>query len=175
VVTGAGWPLWLLPLGPGWLLWLLCLLWLVLELDPPSLDPSSFDPLSLDPSSLCVDPESVCVDPEPLCVDPPSSLCELLAPPAAPGVVVAPPLPSAATASQAATKVASAPAVTRRRMVRRRCEAGGFMPRVVADEAWIFLGIRSAPGKTPRLRQRDRRAATRHVTARGQGESNVTY
>jgi hypothetical protein len=74
-------------------------------------------------------------------------------------VVVAPvvlaPLPSAATASQAVTNVARTPAVTRRRTVRRRCltgEAGGCMSRIVAEEPWILLGIRSALGKTEALR-----------------------
>jgi hypothetical protein len=96
------------------------------------------------------------LEPLPLCVElaPPSSLCVLLDEPEELGVVVAvldvAPLPSAATATHAATKVASTPAVTRRRVVRKRCltgGAGGCMPMMLADEAWIFLGIRSAPGK----------------------------
>jgi hypothetical protein len=125
VVTGAPWPLWL-------------------ELEPLPLEPLPLE-LSLGPLPL----------PPPLCVALPWSLCVLVDDPEELGVVVAalevpPPLPSAATATHAATNVARTPAVTRRRVVRKRCltgEAGGCMPMIVADEAWIFLGIRSAPGK----------------------------
>jgi hypothetical protein len=117
------------------------------------------EPLSvaLEPLSVALEPESVALDPLSLCVEsvPRPSLCVLVDGPEELGLVVvldaAPLLPSAATASHAATKVASTPAVTRRRMVRKRCvtgEAGGCMPRIVADEAWIFLGIPSAPDKT---------------------------
>jgi hypothetical protein len=121
--------------GPAWLLWLE----LELELEPLPLERVSSE---LEPLPLCVELAS------------PSSLCVLVDEPEELGVVVAvlevPPLPSAATATHAATKVVNTPAVTRRRVVRRRCltgEAGGCMPMIVAEEAWIFLGIRSAPGK----------------------------
>jgi hypothetical protein len=127
VVTGAPWPLWL-------------------ELEPLPLESLPLE-LPLGPLPL----------PPPLCVELalPWSLCVLVDEPEELGVVVAalevpPPLPSAATATHAATNVARTPAVTRRRVVRKRCltgEAGGCMPMIVADEAWIFLGIRSAPGK----------------------------
>jgi hypothetical protein len=164
VVTGAPWPLWLelelepLPLEP-----------LPLEplpLEPLPLEPLPLEPLPLEPLplELPLEPlplesplEPLPLEPLPLCVALalPWSLCVLVDEPEELGVVVAalevpPPLPSAATATHAATNVARTPAVTRRRVVRKRCltgEAGGCMPMIVADEAWIFLGIRSAPGK----------------------------
>jgi hypothetical protein len=121
VVTGLAWLLWLEP---------------ELELLP-----------------LCVEAPELCVEvPEPLA----PSLCVLPEDPDVVGAAVValdvlPPLPRAATASQAATNVARTPAVTRRRTMRRRCltgETGGCMGSIVADEAWIFLGIRSARGKS---------------------------
>jgi hypothetical protein len=107
------------------------------------------DPLA--PGSLC----------SPLCVElvlaPSSSLQVLVEEPELVEVVVAlgvlAPFPRAATASQAVANVAMTPAATRRRMVRRRCltgEVGGCMSRMVAGEAWILLGIRSASGKSRR-------------------------
>jgi hypothetical protein len=87
---------------------------------------------------------------------PPSSLwlCEPLDPddvvPLA-AVLEPPPLPRAATASQAAMKVASAPAATRRRRVRRRWLMGGVgscMSRMVDPQPWILLGIRSGSRKS---------------------------
>jgi hypothetical protein len=66
-------------------------------------------------------------------------------------VVELPPLPRAATASQAATKVASAPAATRRRTMRRRRLMGGFgscMTSMVDRQPWILLGIRSGSRKS---------------------------
>jgi hypothetical protein len=69
-------------------------------------------------------------------------------------VVELPPLPRAATASQAATKVASAPAATRRRRMRRRWlmgEVGRCMSSMVRREPWILLGIRSVSRKSLRL------------------------
>jgi hypothetical protein len=145
VVTGAPWPL-----------------WLELELEPLPLEPLPLEPLPLElplePLPLELPLEPLPLEPLPLCVALalPWSLCVLVDEPEELGVVVAalevvpPPLPSAATATHAATNVARTPAVTRRRVVRKRCltgEAGGCMPMIVADEAWIFLGIRSAPGK----------------------------
>jgi hypothetical protein len=69
-------------------------------------------------------------------------------------VVELPPLPRAATASQAATKVASTPAATRRRRMRRRRlmgEVGRCMSSMVRRQPWILLGIRSGSGKSLRL------------------------
>jgi hypothetical protein len=79
-----------------------------------------------------------------------------------------PPLPRAATASQAATKVASTPAATLRRRMRKRWlvgDVGRCMDTMVDPEPWILLGIRSAPGKAG-PRRRGERAA--------HAESNVT-
>jgi hypothetical protein len=145
------------------------LLWLELlpsELEPLPLEPlpseleplpSELEPLSSELEPLPLEPVSSELEPLPLRVElaPPSSLCVLVDEPEELGVVgavleAAPLLPSAATATHAATKVARTPAVTRRRVLRRRCltgEAGDCMPMIVADEAWIFLGIPSAPGK----------------------------
>jgi hypothetical protein len=97
---------------------------------------------------------------EPLVVlAPPSSLwlCEPLDPDdvvLVAAVVELPPLPRAATASQAATKVASTPAATRRRRVRRRRLMGGVgscMSTMVDPEPWILLGIRSGSRKSLRV------------------------
>jgi hypothetical protein len=111
---------------------------------------------------LCVEVPELCVDVPELCVEVPEllvpSLCVLPEDPDVVGAAVValdvlPPLPRAATASQAATNVARTPAVTRRRTMRRRCltgETGGCMRSIVADEAWILLGIRSARGKNAR-------------------------
>jgi hypothetical protein len=66
-------------------------------------------------------------------------------------VVVAPPLPRAATASHAATNVASVAAMMRRRTVRRGCVMGGSgdcgMRRIVAALAQILLGDWYGAGK----------------------------
>jgi hypothetical protein len=66
-------------------------------------------------------------------------------------VLEAPPLPKAATASQAARNVASTAAVTRRRMVRRRwlmgASGGCCMRRIVARFAQILLGAWYGAGK----------------------------
>jgi hypothetical protein len=66
-------------------------------------------------------------------------------------VVELPPLPRAATASQAATKVASTPAATLRRRMRKRWlvgDVGRCMDTMVDPEPWILLGIRSGSGKS---------------------------
>jgi hypothetical protein len=117
-------------------------------LEPEPLEPEPLESEPLEPELLPLGPLALCV-----AVLSPSP-CVLVDDPEDVGVVVdaveEPPLPSAATASQAATKVASTPVVTRRRTFRTRCvtgEAGGGMASIVADEAWILLGIRSAPDK----------------------------
>jgi hypothetical protein len=149
--------------------------------EPESVLPESLEAELLLPWSLesLPAPELLPRGPLALCVAVLSpSLCVLVDDPDGVGVVVdgleaLPPLPSAATASQAATKVASTPVVTRRRTFRTRCvtgEAGGCMPSIVADEAWILLGIRSAPRKGPPASVRLRAAAQRSA----QGPSKVT-
>jgi hypothetical protein len=121
-------------------------------------------------------PESVDV------LAPPSSLwlCVPLEPDE---VVVAavdelPPLPRAATASQAATKVASTPAATRRRRVRRRRLMGGVgscMTSMVDRQPWILLGIRSGSRKRPRFGHIPARGVPEAMTVVSPyGESNVT-
>jgi hypothetical protein len=143
---------WEVVTGAACVPWLELVLPLSLELPLPA-----EAPLSLEPLSLCVEPLSL--ELLSLCVDELLSLCVLVEEPAALGafvvVVDVPPLPRAATASQAVTNVASTPAVTRRRTLRRRCLTGGTgvcMRRIVAYQAWIFLGIRSASGKSRALR-----------------------
>jgi hypothetical protein len=62
-----------------------------------------------------------------------------------------PPLPRAATASHAATKVASTPAATLRRRMRKRWlvgDVGRCMDTMVDPEPWILLGIRSGSRKS---------------------------
>jgi hypothetical protein len=101
---------------------------------------------------VVVPEESLCVA-ELLCEE--SSLCVLVDEPVVLGVVevvadALPPFPRAATAIQVAANVARTPAVTRRRIRLKRCltgDSGDGMPRIVADEAWIFLGIRSGSDK----------------------------
>jgi hypothetical protein len=107
----------------------------------------------LEPVSELVEPleESSELVPEPVDVLVPVSSLWLRVSLEPDDVVVAavgelPPLPRAATASQAATKVASAPAATRRRTMRRRRLMGGFgscMTSMVDRQPWILLGIRS--------------------------------
>jgi hypothetical protein len=82
-------------------------------------------------------------------------------------VVELPPLPRAATASQAATKVASTPAATLRRRMRRRWlvgDVGRCMDTMVDSEPWILLGIRSG----------SRKSHHRGEVRADQAESNVT-
>jgi hypothetical protein len=102
-------------------------------------------------------------------------------------VVELPPLPRAATASHAATKVASTPAATLRRRMRKRWlvgDVGRCMDMMVDPEPWILLGIRSAPGKSRRLVSPRAPVLTRSYDDRlldqlsvggaSQGESKVT-
>jgi hypothetical protein len=126
------------------------LLWLELELS------------LLEPSLLWVDPESslpcVALVLASLWLDGPDDDALVAV------VLVAPPFPRAATASHAATNVASVAAAMRRRTVRRRCLMGASggcgMRRIVAAFAQILLGAWYGAGKN--------RPAARY------GASNVT-
>jgi hypothetical protein len=126
------------------------LLWLELELS------------LLEPSLLWVDPESslpcVALVLASLWLDGPDDDALVAV------VLVAPPFPRAATASHAATNVASVAAAMRRRTVRRRCLMGASggcgMRRIVAGVPQILLGSWYATGK--------------EAARSGQGESNVT-
>jgi hypothetical protein len=131
--------------GPDW-----SLLWLDPEPCVPLLEPSLLAP-SL--PELLPKPSSAELD---WSVPEPSSLWVVLElePPLVelePAVAAAPPLPSAATASHAATKVASTAAVIRRRTMRRRWWTGGSgegdMRRIVAGDPQILLGSWYGAGK----------------------------
>jgi hypothetical protein len=114
------------------------LLWLELELS------------LLEPSLLWVEPESslpcVALVPVSLWLDVPDDDALVAGVPVAP-----PPFPRAATASHAATNVASVAAAMRRRTVRRRCLMGASgecgMRRIVAAFAQILLGAWYGAGK----------------------------
>jgi hypothetical protein len=134
---------------PAWLLWL------ELESSLPWLEPES---ALLESSLLWEELESslLCVELE---LEPELEVSSLwLEVPLDDGVVVAsvvlvtPPLPRAATASQAAMNVASVAAVMRRRTVCRRCLIGGSvgcgMRRIVAGFAQILLGASYGAGKS---------------------------
>jgi hypothetical protein len=91
-----------------------------------------------------------------LLVPPSVWLCVPLVPdePVLEAVVEVPLLPRAATASHAATNVASAPAATRRRRMRRRWlmgDVGRCMSSMLRGQPWILLGIRSGSRKSLRL------------------------
>jgi hypothetical protein len=118
-----------------------CVLWLELELVESSL--LWVEPELLESSLLCVEAE---LEPSSLWLDVPVEEDEL----AGAVVLVAAPLPRAATASQAATNVASVTAAMRRRTVRRRClmgASGCCMQRIVAAFAQILLGDWYGAGK----------------------------
>jgi hypothetical protein len=139
-----------------WLLWL--------ELELSLLEPSLLwvEPESslLELSLLWVESSLLCVEvvPVSLWLDVPEDDALVAV------VLVAPPFPRAATASHAATNVASVAAAMRRRTVRRRCLMGASggcgMRRIVAAFAQILLGTSYGAGKN-RL-------------AAGYGASNVT-
>jgi hypothetical protein len=106
--------------------------------------------LLVESSELVPDPLDVLVAPSSLWLCVPLEPDEVVVA----AVVELPPLPRAATASQAATKVASAPAATRRRRMRRRWLMGGLgscTTSMVDRQPWILLGIRSGSRKSLRL------------------------
>jgi hypothetical protein len=125
--------------------------------------------LLLEPSPLCVELEPSLLASPPLCIGPYASapeslpLCAELVPSSlwldvpvvgdglVAAVLDAPPLPKAATASHAATNVASVAAVMRRRTRRVRCLTGASgdsgMWRMVAAFAQILLGTWYGAGK----------------------------